>query len=559
MMKKKLSLALAFILAATMMAGCKKTDDASSGLPDTQTTPSLTTMTMPPEETEETTEPPEETTESETESETTTETEETTESETTTTSVTSETTSVSATETATAAAAKEWNETEISETLYIKSDCYSRVRAIVGSDSVKKYTKGTKINVVAATDTGYYKLADGTFIHSDYVTEEAPSQGTEATTTKKKSETTAKQEDPDNDKTSSSTPINANYNKDHTERYPYKQLSKSQQKLYDNILNAAENFSRSASVPDGLTSDDVYKVYQILYNNEPQLFWLSTTVPTNFGGELDISYSISRDEAAKVQKTIDSTASSILKKANGYSSTVSKLKVIHDWVVTNNTFSLEGTFATCSIYDGIAGNGNLQCAGYAKSVLYLCDLAGIDCMVILGTNPEGSSHAWNIVYCDNGYYILDTTWDDPYGLSYKDESSYVRYEYFLSNDDNVKNYYKNQNISTKRDGTRIKLFDPPACTKTACYYFKAYNKEYSDLDSAVEGLYAEIDEAIANHKQVAHVRVTKSSIYDDMVSNKYWKKFQDHARSESSDVDKLIQQKSLVSDTLVVHYDIVYK
>ena len=67
-----------------------------------------------------------------------------------------------------------WHETELYETLYIKTSCYSRIEAIVGSDAVKKYEAGIEISVVAATDTGYYKLSDGTFIHSDYITDIAP-------------------------------------------------------------------------------------------------------------------------------------------------------------------------------------------------------------------------------------------------------------------------------------------------------------------------------------------------------------------------------------------------
>lgn len=70
--------------------------------------------------------------------------------------------------------ARAWNETEINETLYIKTSCYSRIKAVVGADSVKKYEVGTKINVIAATDTGFYKLKDGSFIHSDYVTDQKP-------------------------------------------------------------------------------------------------------------------------------------------------------------------------------------------------------------------------------------------------------------------------------------------------------------------------------------------------------------------------------------------------
>ncbi|MDE5992641.1 MAG: hypothetical protein K2G87_06285, partial [Oscillospiraceae bacterium] len=154
-MKKKISLILAFLMAASMLAGCKKTDEESAGLPelgDSTSSMSLTQMT----------------TESETESETTTETttvpEETTTEDTTTESETetsaTETTTAASTETtaatASAAAAKAWNETEISETLYIKTSCYSRTQAVVGSESVKKYDVGQKINIVAATDTGYY-------------------------------------------------------------------------------------------------------------------------------------------------------------------------------------------------------------------------------------------------------------------------------------------------------------------------------------------------------------------------------------------------------------------
>ena len=60
------------------------------------------------------------------------------------------------------------HETEISEVMYTSQACYSRKKAIVGAETVAQYKKGTKVNIVAATDTGYYKLADGSFIHSDY-------------------------------------------------------------------------------------------------------------------------------------------------------------------------------------------------------------------------------------------------------------------------------------------------------------------------------------------------------------------------------------------------------
>ena len=559
-MKKKISVILAFLMAASMLAGCKKTDETSGGIPETTPTSSLTQMTTTaPQET--TTEKPTTTTtidsEEETASVSDTESETVTESETTTTAPSETTTSQTVSADAQPTSEQAWNETEISETLYITKSCYSRTRAIVGSPSVKEYAPGTKINVVAATDTGYYKLADGTFIHSDYVSDEPPTETTTKapTTTASEKTTTAKKDNPDSNKGSSS-PISSSYTKSYTDRYPYQQLSSAEKQLYANIVRAAERFEKEVSVPEGLTSDDIFRVYLIVFNNEPQLFWLSTSVPSGYG-TISLQYVLTRSQAEEVQKVIDSNVKSVMNKVSAYSSTISKLKVIHDWVITNNDFNISGSFDTCGVYNGLTGYGTLQCQGYAKTAQYLCDVAGIECMTVVGNNTEGDTHAWNVVYCDNGYYILDTTWDDPI-ISYG-TSKYIRYLFFLANDSMIQNSHMNRSTAKRGNGTRVKLFDPPACTKTACYYFKSYNKEYSDLESAKAGLYAELDNAISSGSLVAHVKVTNHSDWEALRSNANWKEFQEYAKSKDKKIDRLNRQTTLTEDLLVVEYDIVYK
>ncbi|MCH5193849.1 MAG: hypothetical protein J1F11_07815 [Oscillospiraceae bacterium] len=550
-MKKKISLILAFLMAASMLAGCKKTDEDSSGLPDVggADSVSLTQMTT----TEETTTTTEATTTTETTTEETEETEETAET-------TSETEQTGETSTA-AADSSDWKETEISETMYVSTACYSRERAIVGSEAVKKYEAGTKIEIVAITDTGYYKLADGTFIHSDYVTDRAPAAQTTTaapTTTAKKTEATTKPAPTPDDDTSSevgSGGISSSYTKSYKNRYPYQQLNSAEQELYRNIVDAATNFKRKVHVPDGLLSDDVFKVYCIVFNNEPQLFWLSTSAPSGYGS-ISLDYEFTRDEAAEIQKNIDATVNEIMKSVNGYTSTVSKLKVIHDWVITHNTFSLQGTYETCGIYNGLGGHGALQCQGYAKTTQYLCDMAGIDCMTVVGNNTAGSTHAWNVVYCENGYYILDTTWDDP--MNEKNKSSYIRYVLFLANDDMIKNSHLNQSTATRGNGNRVKLYNPPSCTSSACYYFKAYNKEYSDLDSAVAALYAEFDTVLKSGTQAVHIRVTSHDLWTTLTSDEYTKTFQKYAKSKDSNVKAISRQKTLTEDINVVEFDIQY-
>lgn len=77
----------------------------------------------------------------------------------------------------------EWTETKASGTKYVNTDCYSRKKAVLGAETVKLYSVNDKVTVTAKTDTGYFKLSDGSFIHGDYLSDSKVAQTT--TTTKK--------------------------------------------------------------------------------------------------------------------------------------------------------------------------------------------------------------------------------------------------------------------------------------------------------------------------------------------------------------------------------------
>lgn len=75
----------------------------------------------------------------------------------------------------------EWTETAISGERYVNTNyIYSRIKAIQGSEKVEQYMLNDKVTVVAKTDTDYYKLSDGTFIHGDYLSEEETVNNTES-------------------------------------------------------------------------------------------------------------------------------------------------------------------------------------------------------------------------------------------------------------------------------------------------------------------------------------------------------------------------------------------
>lgn len=90
---------------------------------------------------------------------------------------------------ATTKPAPEWTESKTSGTKYVNTSCYSRKKAVLGAETVKLYSVNDKVTVTAKTDTGYFKLSDGSFIHSDYLSDSKVTVQTTTTTTTQKAET----------------------------------------------------------------------------------------------------------------------------------------------------------------------------------------------------------------------------------------------------------------------------------------------------------------------------------------------------------------------------------
>ena len=133
---------------------------------------------------------------------TTTKPQETKIAETTTTTTATATAKPKPATTTTAATTKpapEWTESKASGTKYVNTDCYSRKKAVLGADTVKLYSVNDKVTVTAKTDTGYFKLSDGSFIHGDYLSDSKIVIQTTTTTKKdeapKPSQTTTKKQE----------------------------------------------------------------------------------------------------------------------------------------------------------------------------------------------------------------------------------------------------------------------------------------------------------------------------------------------------------------------------
>ena len=173
MKKKQIAISLAVLAAVMLVGGCSADSGNSSSIAETTPVP----VTKAPETTVATT-PASETKSPETKNPETT-APATKAPETTTTATT------------TTAKAPEWTEEKISTAaMYISVDsCYAREKAVLGAATAKLYYFADEVSVVAKTNTDYYKLKDGTFIHSDYLVSSKP-QATTASTEKPKPQTT---------------------------------------------------------------------------------------------------------------------------------------------------------------------------------------------------------------------------------------------------------------------------------------------------------------------------------------------------------------------------------
>ena len=162
--KKHVTLTAVVLSAIIIAVGCSADGNNSATATTSvtpETTPAVTTTAKPAPQTTVTT--------------TTTKKQETNKPvETTTTTTTVVTT--------TTKPAPEWTEEKVSATKYVNTDCYSRKKAVLGAETVKLYNVNDKVKAVAKTNTGYFKLDTGAFIHGDYLSNSKVTVQTATTT-----------------------------------------------------------------------------------------------------------------------------------------------------------------------------------------------------------------------------------------------------------------------------------------------------------------------------------------------------------------------------------------
>jgi hypothetical protein len=118
-----------------------------------------------------------------------------------------------------------------------------------------------------------------------------------------------------------------------------------------------------------------------------------------------------------------------------------KIKAAHDYIVATYRYDLgenrEITEEERHTFVGLLKHGTGVCEAYMEMFYYLMRYENIECVKVYGEAPsptgEYGLHAWNVVYVNDGYYHVDTTFDDPV----PDQGPVISYDYYLKTDDEM--------------------------------------------------------------------------------------------------------------------------
>ncbi len=332
---------------------------------------------------------------------------------------------------------------------------------------------------------------------------------------------------------------------DISKRYAYDSLSDADKQLYNQIFDAAKILQWK--VDTNVDDETWIRVFGLVYTQEPQLFYIN-------GGKVrngKIAYqNVTNDQVKTMTAEINQVADQLVAEANKLATDYDKLLYFHDWIVLNCSYEDQTEFCK-SVYGGLVEK-KIQCAGYAKTMQFLCDKVGIPSMIITGAG-EKASHAWNVVSVDGEWYNLDSTWDDPILKTQVDNN--LSHRYFLVKDSEIHNItHFSINEITLSSGTKIRYFDPPACTADKNNYFVKSGKLFADQASAEAALKDGMKAAADKKERCVEVRLSSADAYNAMKNN--LKSYSSWIKEQNSAVTSV---SAITDDALqIIQIDLAY-
>ncbi len=216
-----------------------------------------------------------------------------------------------------------------------------------------------------------------------------------------------------------------------TSRHYYADLSEKEQLAYRCIYNGIFGQPERIAVPL-LTTQELNTVFSALRYDNAQLLFIDDNASLLTAGMncyFIPQYTLSYWEARETIVRCAEAARGILNQTDPADSQFETLLRLHDALCERSVYG--DINARSSQCDGALLHSCATCAGYAKALKLMLDIAGIDSCGVTGTASADSSnpisHMWLAVCADGVWFYCDPTWDDPVS---EDGRQAVEHAYF---------------------------------------------------------------------------------------------------------------------------------
>lgn len=285
--------------------------------------------------------------------------------------------------------------------------------------------------------------------------------------------------------------------------YVFYTLNDKEKETYSDMIGAVNRRVNEFPFPEGFGSDEMRKLFTLLYTQQERIFWLDSRFYCDEEQrKLYFMYRYDEQRTDNMRVALDLEAGRIIAGFGQGAGDYDKLLAIHDAVVLSCDFSKDGEYASTAY--GALVDGSAMCEGYAFAFSYLCTAAGIENYVVSGTNAEGEAHLWNKVVCDGEWFNVDCTWDDPI-LKNKNEK-YLRHDYFLVSDEEINGMTHFPDAS---------FLPSVSCTDRNGNYFIRSGLYFDNYSDGIEGLSTSIRSAALSGGGEAEIRFGNEEAFNE--------------------------------------------
>lgn len=223
--------------------------------------------------------------------------------------------------------------------------------------------------------------------------------------------------------------------------YYYDKIGDAQKAIYRLMYDGLSTMGSEITIPltysgTEISNDDINYAYQSITFDHPEIFYTEGYQISKYEDCYKIYPSYSKTEEEIKSQTIknieyEKSAIGNIKTDDEYK----KAKFIYEYIIKHTEYDIrtKDTSNICSIVN----DGKGVCEGYAKMMMTLLNMEGIEAIVIPGyIKGSGTSHMWNAAKIDGEWYLIDPTWGDS-KFNEGGESPEVRYDYFCVTDNMI--------------------------------------------------------------------------------------------------------------------------